>query len=342
MVTIQTGPSPDHILETGLGFWASKTLLSAVEMGVFTELADGPQEFNKLSGRLGLHERSARDFLDALVALGFLKRMGTTYSNTEETDLFLDKRKPSYLGGILEMANARLFGFWNHLTEALRTGRQQNEAKTEGMAPTFEALYADPARLKGFLAAMSGISHGANMAISKQFPWAKYKTFADVGTAQGDLATQIALANPHLTGIGFDLPECGPCFEEYVEANGLNGRVRFQPGSFFTDPMPAVDVITMGHILHDWDLAEKKMLVKKAFDALPAGGALVVYDAIIDDDRSKNAFGLMMSLNMLIETTGGFDYTGADCIGWMKEAGFKEAYVEHLVGPDSMVVGVKG
>jgi O-methyltransferase domain/Dimerisation domain len=337
----QAGPTPDHILQTGFAFWSSKTLLSAVEMGVFTELADGPQQFDKLAGRLGLHERSARDFLDALVALGFLKRTGDTYCNTEDTALFLDRRKPSYVGGILEMANTRLFGFWNHLTEALRTGRQQNEAKLEGGAPTFEALYADPARLRGFLAAMSGISHGANMAIAKQFPWAKYTTFADMGAAQGDLATQIALANPHLEGIGLDLSECGPIFEEYVAANGVSDRVRFQPGSFFTDPLPALDVITMGHILHDWNTDEKKILVKKAFDALPSGGALVVYDAIIDDDRSKNAFGLMMSLNMLIETEGGFDYTGADCMGWMKEAGFTGCYVEHLVGPDSMVVGLK-
>jgi hypothetical protein len=273
--------------------------------------------------------------------LGFLKRSGDTYSNTDETDLFLDKRKPSYLGGMLEMANARLYRFWGSLTEALRTGRLQNEAKT-GEAHFFQALYADPARLRAFLKAMSGLSHGANIAIAKQFPWAKYKTFADLGAAQGDLATQIALANPHLTGVGFDLPECGPCFEEYVEANGVNDRVRFEPGSFFTDALPKADVITMGHILHDWDLEQKKMLVKKAFDALPAGGALVAYDAIIDDERSKNAFGLMMSLNMLIETEGGFDYTGTDCIGWMKEAGFKECYVEHLVGPDSMVVGLKG
>jgi DNA-binding Lrp family transcriptional regulator len=337
---MKTDPTPDHILQTGFAFWASKSLLSAVEMGVFTELADGPQEFGKLAGRLGLHERSARDFLDALVALGFLKRTGDTYSNTDETDLFLDKKKPSYLGGMLEMANARLYRFWGSLTEALRTGRLQNEAK-QGEAPFFEALYADPARLRAFLKAMSGLSHGANMAIARQFPWAKYKTFADMGAAQGDLATQIALANPHLTGVGFDLPECGPCFEEYVEANGVSDRVRFEPGSFFSDPMPAADVITMGHILHDWDLEEKKALVKKAFDALPSGGALVVYDSIIDDDRRKNSFGLMMSLNMLIETEGGFDYTGADCIGWMKEAGFGEMYVEHLVGPDSMVVGVK-
>jgi len=242
---------------------------------------------------------------------------------------------------MLEMANARLFGFWNHLTEALRTGRPQNEAKDDSGESPFEALYADPARLKGFLAAMSGISHGANLAIAKKVPWANYKTFADVGTAQGDLAVQIALANPHLKGIGFDLPPVGPTFEEYAEANGVSSRLSFQAGDFFTETLPPVDVITMGHILHDWNLDEKKMLIAKAYNALNPGGALVVYDAIIDDDRSKNALGLLMSLNMLIETAGGFDYTGVDAIGWMKAAGFHEAYVEHLVGPDSMVVGLK-
>lgn len=328
-------------MQVGLGFWASKALLSAVEMGVFTELATGPESFDNLAGRLGLHHRSARDFLDTLVALGFLQRSNGTYSNTPETDLFLDRHKPSYLGGILEMANARLFGFWNHLTEALRTGRPQNEAKDAVGESPFEALYAEPARLKEFLAAMSGISHGANVAIAQKVPWAKYKTFADVGTAQGDLAVQIALANPHLKGIGFDLAQVGPTFEEYAQANGLNGRLSFQPGDFFTEPLPRVDVLTMGHILHDWNLDEKKMLIGKAYEALNPGGALVVYDAIIDDDRSKNAFGLLMSLNMLVETPGGFDYTGADCIGWMKAAGFRDAYVEHLVGPDSMVVGFK-
>jgi SAM-dependent methyltransferase len=328
-------------LQTGLAFWASKTLLSAVEMGVFTELADGPETFDALHGRLGLHPRSARDFLDALVALGFLGRTGDTYCNTAETDLFLDRRKPSYIGGILEMANARLFRFWGNLTEALRTGLQQNEARMDGAAPTFAALYSDPARLRNFLSAMSAISHRANLAIAQEIPWARYGTFADLGTAQGDLAVQIALANPHLKGIGFDLAECGPIFEEYAEKNGVSERLRFQPGDFFSDEMPQVDAITMGHILHDWNLEQKKTLIRKAFDTLKPGGMLIVYDAIIDDDRSKNAFGLMMSLNMLIETEGGFDYTGADCVGWMKEAGFRETYVEHLVGPDSMVVGTK-
>lgn len=333
-------PTPEHILQVGLGFWASKTLLSAIEMEVFTELARHPEDAEALRERLGLHERSARDFFDALVALGFLERRDGVYSNTAATELFLDKRKPSYVGGILEMANHRLYRFWGGLTEGLRTGRLQNEAKT-GDLPFFEALYADPARLREFLAAMSGLSHGANLAIAAQFPWAEHASFVDVGTAQGDLAVQIALANPHLTGTGFDLPEVGPVFEEYVARNGLAGRVAFHPGSFFTDDLPPADVITMGHILHDWDLEQKRMLIGKAHDALPEGGALIVYESIIDDDRSQNAFGLLMSLNMLIETEGGFDYTAADCMGWMLEAGFSDTRAEHLVGPDSMVVGIK-
>jgi hypothetical protein len=188
---------------------------------------------------------------------------------------------------------------------------------------------------------MTGISHGANMKIARAFPWSDYKTFVDVGTAQGDLAAQIALANPHLRGAGFDLPEVAPIFEEYMGRCGVADRVAFAPGSFFDSPLPKADVVLMGHILHDWDLPTKRMLIGKAFDAVPAGGALVVYEAIIDDDRSKNAFGLMMSLNMLIETPGGFDYTGADCQGWMREAGFTATRVEHLIGPDSMVIGIK-
>jgi O-methyltransferase domain/Dimerisation domain len=333
-------PTPDAILQTGLAFWPAKTLLTAIELGVFTELASGPEAYEGLRTRLGLHPRSARDFFDTLVALGFLSRIDGRYSNTAATDLFLDRKKPSYVGGILEMANARLYPFWGSLTEALKTGLPQNEVKSGGPG-MFETLYADPARLKQFLEAMTGISRGANMAIARQFPWAGYRTYVDVGTAQGDLAAQIALANPHLTGQGFDLPEVGPIFADYAKGLGLSGRLTFAPGSFFTNPLPKADVVLMGHILHDWDLSEKKMLVVKAYEALPKGGALVVYESIIDNDRSKNAFGLMMSLNMLIETTGGFDYTGADCEGWMKEAGFTSTRTEPLIGPDSMVVGIK-
>jgi O-methyltransferase domain len=117
--------------------------------------------------------------------------------------------------------------------------------------------------------------------------------------------------------------------------------LHFYTGDFFQDALPPAEVLVMGLVLHDWNLAEKRLLLRKAYEALPPGGALIVYEALIDDHRSAHAFGLLMSLNMLIETPGGFDYTGADCVAWMREAGFRDLRVEHLIGPYSMVVGLK-
>ena len=336
---VETIVTPDVIMQIGSGFWASKTLLSAVELGLFTELARQPATADQLRATFGLQERGTLDFLDALVSLGLLERRDGRYANSPATDLFFDRAKPSYLGGILEMFNARLYGYWGSLTEALRTGTPQNEAKTGGSF--FAALYADPDRLKQFLHAMTGLSLGAAQAIARQFPWQRYQTFVDLGTAEGGLPVQLALAHSHLTGIGLDLPPARPVFEAYVAEFGLSDRLTFRGGNFFEDPLPASDVIVMGHVLHDWDLAEKKALIAKAYETLPPRGAIIVYESIIDDDRRENTFGLLMSVNMLIETPGGFDYTGAQCSEWLREAGFRETYVEHLVGPDSMVVGIK-
>ncbi len=331
--------TPDKIMQLGLGFWGSKAFLSAIELGVFTELAKGPQDGESLRTRLDLHPRSARDFFDTLVSLGMLDRNNGQYANTPEGDLFLDRAKASYIGGALEMCNARLYGFWGNLTTGLKTGEPQNEA--ERGEDVFAAIYADPARLKQFLSAMTGLSMGIAKALALQFPWANYKSFVDVGGAQGCVPVQIALAHSHLAGGNFDLPVVEPIFEEYIQSFRLGQRLSFYPGDFFKDSLPRTDVIIMGHILHDWGLEEKRQLISKAHAALPKGGALIVCEAIIDDQRRQNTFGLLMSLNMLIETQAGFDFTGADCSGWMREAGFKETRVEPLCGSDSMVVGIK-
>lgn len=331
--------TPDAIMQLGFAFWGSKTLLSAVELGLFTELAKGPLTLEEVRARLQLHERSVRDFLDALVALGMLTREQGKYANTPATELHLDRGKPTYIGGMLEMCSGRLFRFWADLTEGLKTGQPQNEAKHGG--DLFDTLYSDPQRLEQFLSAMTGLSLGIAHAMAAKFPWSQYQSFVDIGVAQGGLAVVLAEAHKQLTGFGADLPVVRPIFERYVASHGLQDRLKFTTLDFFKEPLPKADVVIMGHILHDWDLPTKQMLIRKAYDALPAGGSFIVFEALIDDERKSNSFGLLMSLNMLIETRGGFDYSGADCSGWMREAGFRETRVEHLSGPDSMVVGVK-
>jgi O-methyltransferase domain/Dimerisation domain len=330
----------DRIIQLATGFLASKTFLSAVELGVFGAFADGPLTLPEVRMRLGLHERSARDFFDTLVALGLLRRDETgRYSNSEEAELFLNPAKPGYMGGLIEMLNARLYGFWGSLTEALRTGEPQNEAKHGG--DIFGALYADPDRLESFLRAMTAQALPIARTLAEEFPWGNVRTFIDIGTAQGCVPVELALAHPHLGGGGFDLPAVEPIFSRYVASHGLSERLHFTPGDFLVDDLPRADVLIMGQILHDWGLPTKLMLIGKAYTALEKGGSLIVYEYLIDDDRRTHLPGLLSSLNMLIETRGGFDYTGADCMGWMRDAGFANCHVVPLTGTHSAVIANK-
>jgi hypothetical protein len=335
-----TTPKTDRIEQVTFGFMASKVLFSAIEFGLFTELAKGPLEAGEIQRRCELHPRGVRDFLDALVALGMIERRGEIYSNTVETDFYLDRTKPTYIGNLVEISGLREYQLFGTLSEALRTGEPQNEIKS-GDEDWVDAMYRTPERLRFFLKGMTGHSLPSAMAIAEKFPWAKFRTFADIGTAEGCFPVQVAIAHLHLVGEGFDLPAVRPFFEEYVASFRLQDRVKFRTGDFFKDPLPGADVLVMGMILHDWNLEVKRTLLKKAYDALPRGGALIVYEHLIDDERRKNIAGLLMSLLMLVETQGGFDYTGSDCCEWMREAGFNETRVEQLTGVESMVVGIK-
>ena len=336
--------TPARILETGMAFWSSKLLLSAVELGLFTLLAEGPRTGASITQRLGLHPRATWDFLDALVAIRMLARDGkgqyALYANTAETAAFLDKGRPTYVGGILEMANARLYPFWGDLTEALKTGRPQNEIKHSGK-PMFDALYADPARLEQFMDAMTGVSMANFAAFAAKFDFAPYATLADIGGATGQLACIVAEAQPHLACASYDLPVVRPIAERRIAERGLAGRVEAGTIDFLTDEFPRADLITMGMILHDWNLDHKKELIAKAYRALPEGGALVAIENIIDDARRENAFGLLMSLNMLVEFGDAFDFTGADFAGWCLEAGFRRCEILPLAGPASAAIAYK-
>jgi O-methyltransferase domain/Dimerisation domain len=331
--------TPDRLFSIGTGYRRAKVLLVAVELGVFTVLDGQPRAAPDLGRMLGINARAASDFFDALVALDLLRRDDEgRYANTVEANLYLNRNKRDYLGGMFNQFNTREYETWSRLGDALRTGKPQIGSTSP---EHFATIYDDPERFRTFVSAMTAGSLPAAKAIAEKFPWSRYRTLMDIGTAQGCLPVQVAHVHGHISGGGFDLPELSGVFADHVRENELSGRLRFQPGNFFEDDLPAADVLVFGRVLHNWDLATKKMLLRKAYSALPKGGAVVVYDMLIDDERRTAADGLVSSLNMLLWTDAGFGYGGAECAAWMRESGFGEVRVEPLVAGQSMVIGQK-
>jgi hypothetical protein len=339
--------TPEHIMQVGIGFWASKTLLAAVHFNLFTHLAGKKLSGKEIKQKLELKttDRHVYDFLDALVSLGFLQREGimdeAVYYNSEDTDLFLDTNKPSYIGGILQMGNNRLYRFWGDLEEGLLSGQPQNEAKGSLADSGFASIYETPEKMKEFIDAMSGIQMGNFMSLVHQFNFSDYKTMCDIGGADGWLSIQVALSHPGIQCITTDLKQVEPLAKEKIAQFNLSDRIKFQANNFLEDPIPGAEIITMGNILHGMNEDNKKALIKKVFDALPAGGVFIVIENIIDNDRRQNTFGLLMSLNMLIENGDAFDYTMIDFDGWTKQAGFKKTELMRLMGPTSAAIAYK-
>ncbi|SDJ92439.1 Ubiquinone/menaquinone biosynthesis C-methylase UbiE [Catalinimonas alkaloidigena] len=338
--------NPFPIIQVGLSFWSSKTLLAATKLGLFTHLSEKPLTAEQIKQKLGLNQKGlyVRDFLDALYSMGFLERTGSgesvLYQNTPDTAAFLDKNQPAYLGGFLEMANDREYKFWGDLEEGLKTGNPQNEIKYTGKE-SFEAIYDNPISLAQFTEAMSGIQKLSFMAFANSFDFSGYKTLVDAGGSAGLLSALVAQQHPHMHCTTFDLPQLEPFAKATAETYGVADRVTVLNGDFFNEPFPTADVVTMGNILHSFDLEKKKMLLQKAYEALPANGCLVIIEMILDNERRENTFGLLMSLNMLIESDGGFNYTQNEFRQWVSEAGFTSVKFIPLGGPVSAAVAYK-
>ncbi len=339
--------TPAHIMQIGMGFWASKTLLAAVRFKLFTLLSGNKLSAADIKKELGLEttDRHVFDWLDTLVTLGFLQRDGllhdALYHNSTDTDFFLDTKKPSYMGGILEMGNSRLYRFWGDLEEGLKTGKPQNESKLASNMNFFEDLYKDADKLHEFMNAMSGIQTGNFMALVNKFDFGKYHTLADIGGADGGLAIQVCLNHPGIKCITYDLAPVEPLAKSKIARFNLSNRIEALSGDILKDDLPSAEIITMGNILHGFNEETKQLVIKKVFDALPENGVFIAIENIIDEERKQNAFGLMMSLNMLIENGDAFDYTPSDFSQWVKDAGFKRVEIIPLAVPTSAAIAYK-
>jgi hypothetical protein len=345
----ETSPGPARILQIGMGFWPAKVLLTAVKSGLFGLLGTSPLTGKEIKEKLGFHttDRHVFDWLDALVSMGLLQRLGlleeAVYSNADESSLFLDKKSPQYVGGMLEMADNRLYGHWGNLEEGLRSGEPQNEGKGKpnGNMEFFGELYKDPNKLANFVDAMRGIQTGNFIALTEKFDFGKYGHFLDLGGADGWLSIQICLRHPAIHCSTFDLPPVLPLAKAQIAKFRLSDRIQALAGDFGKDDIPSAEVIAMGNILHGMDETSKLHLLKRVYNALPDGGVFMAIENIIDDDRRQNTFGLLMSLNMLIENGEAFDYSLADFSKWATEAGFARVELIPLAGPASAAIAYK-
>lgn len=327
-------------MNIAMSFWSAKALLSAVELDLFTHLGNEALTGEELGARVGLHPRPLFDFLDGLVAMGMLVRdgdgPGSRYRNSAEAATFLDDKNPGYIGGFFKMVNTRLFPFWVDLTHGLTTGEPRAESKHQ----VDSDLYKDPAQVEEFLRAVGNLTVPAANALAERFDFTRYRSVCDVGGATGQLSMALAARYPHLLCTTFDVPVVSDVAQKAITAAGLAERITVVSGDFFSDPLPRADIISMGRILHDWTLDEKMHLIRSAYDALPTGGAFLVMESFIDDAR-RDLPGLMASLNMLIETEGGFEFSVKDFAGWAYSTGFRYVEVLPLQGPSSVAVAYK-
>lgn len=336
-VTGGTLADPFDVMLIGWSFVRSKLLMSALEMNVFEELQKEPGTAGQLMARLGLHERGARDFLDALTALGLVERSGDVYRNAPAAAQHLIPGQQGYVGGFLALTTEFMGAGWESLTDMLRTGKAHGQES--GEVP-FARIFRDATLLRQFLSAMDALNTAIGRELTRRFDWSQYSSFADIGGARGNLAAQLLEAYPHLKGSVFDRAAMRAFAEELASARGVASRLTFYGGDFFTDELPEADVLIFGNVLHDCPVAARRELIQRAHDVITPGGAVIVYDPMIDDER-VNADNLLLSLSMMLQSPAGNEYMPAECRDWMRAAGLEDAGLISLPARATAVVGRK-
>jgi 8-O-methyltransferase len=310
---------PYDVMFVGWSFVRSRLLSAALELGVFAALAERPLGGAELSARLGLHPRAARDFLDALAAVGLLSRADGRYGNSPAAARHLLPDRDGYVGGFLRMTSELMGNDAQGLTGLLRTGDARGQ-NTAGEVP-FTRIFHDPERLRLFLSAMDSFSTAVAEGLCASLDWSGYRTFSDIGGARGNLAARLAAAHPWLAGTVLDRPAMKAPFEDLVAERGVGDRLAFVGGDFFVDDLPRADVVILGSVLHDWPDERRLELLRRAHSAVLDGGCLVVYDTMLDEERSRPE-SLLLSLVMMTQSAHASGFSAAQCRQWVTRAGF--------------------
>lgn len=335
--------SPLPLMQLSSGFWAFKTLAAAHELDLFTHLSrNGGTTSKELAKRFGTAERPAEMLLTACAALGLLKKKAGRYQNSALAAQFLVRGKPYYFGGFIEMLDKRLYPAWGKLTEAIRTNRPTSW-DPEKQGSLFEG--EDPEMLAHFWEAMHSISSSTARALGAAVDLSRCKRLLDVGGGSGAFDIELCRRYRRLRATVYDLPHVVEIAASKIAQAGFGDRIQTAAGDFFTDASyPAGhDAIVLSLIMHDWNEEEDRRILRKCYDALPSGGMVIICELLVNNEKTGPVPGALMSLNMLIETAGGRNYTAAEYTGWLSDTGFHKIRTVRFASPgaDGAVIARK-
>ncbi len=336
-----TIPAPDRVLELLEAFRRSKTMFAAVALGVFDRLQKQPATAHQLAADLNCDPLALRTLLDSCVALELLKRNEDRFENSPEAAAYLCSDSPRRMTGYINYSNQVMWKMWAHLEDAIREGshRWRQTFGTDG--PIFSQFFKTPEAMNEFLMGMHGFGMITSPEVVQNFDLSRFQHVVDLGAATGHLAIAACQRYPQLRATVFDLPHVLGLAHEMVAASGCRDRIRVVGGDFFTDPLPAGDLYFLGRILHDWNQPKVETLLRKIYQALPAGGGLLIGEKMIEEDRTGPRWALMQSLNMLV-CTEGTERTLSEYAGLLRQAGFTQVSGIRNRVPLDAILAIKG
>lgn len=335
-----SAPDAALVLDCIQGFRRSKTLFAAVELGVFDVLYERPHSLAELSQRISASEDGMERLLDACVGLGFLHRQGRDYANTAVANKYLTSGSPDRMTGYLKYSNDAGWKLWGDLEGAVREGSHRWKSVYGWDGPIFSHFFRDDQAKREFLMGMHGFGLISSPAVVEAVDLSPYSTFVDLGGATGHLAIAACERYRHLRGVVFDLPEAVALAKEMTGDTLVADRLEVVAGDFFVDPLPPGDVYALGRIVHDWSVPKIMTLLTRIFDALPPGGALLIVEKVLEDDKSGPGWAQMQNLNMLT-CTEGKERTFAEYDELLRSVGFGPNRFYRTDSPADGVLAIK-
>jgi O-methyltransferase domain/Dimerisation domain len=345
-VAVQRAPDAVEALNHFNGivtrYCESQMFFAACGLGIFEQLAAGPATAAELAERLKVPADPCRHLLAGLLDMGLLRKEDGRFSNSEIA-AYLTSAAPVALEPLC-MWGSLFQPIWGHLDDAVREYSPRWQQTFGATAQeTFANLYSNPAALRQFCGLMSAYSIPQGKLLAEVFDFSKVHCVLDVAGGPGGLIIEVGRRYPHIKGIVMDLPPVCELADEAIQAAGLTGRFKSEFADLFTGPYPAgADAIALSWVLHDWNDDNCRKILRNCHDALPAGGALLITETVLNNDGSGTKFGLLMSLHMLVLCEpGARERTEDEYRTLLEETGFTVEKLVRLDAPRDLLIARK-